>query len=162
TWSRHLVAAPPDLVIVQAFLSKRQRRGHVRFWHKADIPRVSFNVRFWHKADISHFAAAGQPDPLRCLAWVVTCLIRFGDQKVRTQMTMLIKTLAAVAAGTVLATNAFAQSTREVRDVSPYVAIENESPPKLIVDPTPLAAGLAHDIVWIQYHAENVRIVPVF
>jgi len=77
-------------------------------------------------------------------------------------MIMLIKTLAAVAAGTVLATNAFAQSTREVRDVSPYVAIENESPPKLIVDPTPLAAGLAHDIVWIQYHSENVRIVPVF
>ena len=77
-------------------------------------------------------------------------------------MIMLIKTLAAVASGTVLATNAFAQSTREVRDVSPYFAIENESPPKLIVDPTPPAAGLAHDIVWIQYHAENVRIVPVF
>ena len=77
-------------------------------------------------------------------------------------MIMLIKTLAAVAAGTVLATNAFAQSTREVRDVSPYFAIENESPPKLIVDPTPLATGLAHNIVWIQYHAENVRIVPVF
>ena len=75
---------------------------------------------------------------------------------------MLIKTLAAIAAGTVLATSAFAQSTREVREVSPYVAIENEAPPKLIVDPTPLAAGLAHDIVWIQYHAENVRIVPVF
>jgi hypothetical protein len=85
-----------------------------------------------------------------------------GDQKVRTQMIMLIKTLAAVAAGTVLATNTFAQSTREARDPSPYVAIENEPPPKLIVDPTPLAAGLAHDIVWIQYHAENVRIVPVF
>jgi hypothetical protein len=30
------------------------------------------------------------------------------------------------------------------------------------VDPTPLAAGLAHGITWIQYHAENVRIVPVF
>jgi hypothetical protein len=77
-------------------------------------------------------------------------------------MIMLIKTLAAVAAGTVLATNAFAQTARQVREVSPYVAIENEAPPKLIVDPTPLAAGLAHDIVWIQYHAENVRIVPVF
>src|SRR6516164_4868067 len=77
-------------------------------------------------------------------------------------MVMLIKTLAAFAAGTVLATNAFAQSTREVRIVSPYVAIENEPAPKLLVDPTPLAAGLAHDIVWIQYHAENVRIVPVF
>ena len=77
-------------------------------------------------------------------------------------MIMLIKTVAAVAAGTVLATNSFAQSTREVRNVSPYVAIENEPPPKLIVDPTPLAAGLARGIVWIQYHAENVRIVPVF
>jgi len=30
------------------------------------------------------------------------------------------------------------------------------------VDPTPLAAGLAHGIVWIQYRAENVHIVPVF
>ena len=77
-------------------------------------------------------------------------------------MIMLIKTLAAVAAGTVLATNAFAQSTGEVREASPYVAIANEAPPKLIVDPTPLAAGLAIGIVWIQYHAENVRIVPVF
>jgi hypothetical protein len=67
--------------------------------------------------------------------------------------------LAAGASGAVLATNAFAQSAREVRDASPYVAIENEPPPKLTVDPTPLAAGLAHDIV---YHAENVRIVPVF
>src|SRR5215470_14306637 len=76
------------------------------------------------------------------------------------QMIMFIKTLAAVAAGTVLATNAFAQS--DVRGASPYVAIENESLPKLIVDPTPLATGLAHGIVWIQYRAENVHIVPVF
>jgi hypothetical protein len=45
---------------------------------------------------------------------------------------------------------------------SPYVAIENEPPPKLIVDPTPLAAALAHGIVWTQYCAENVHIVPVF
>jgi len=77
-------------------------------------------------------------------------------------MLMLTRTLAAVAAGTLLATNAFAQSTKEIPDVSPYVAIVNEPSPKLIVDPTPLAAGLAHDIVWIQYHAENVRIAPVF
>ena len=77
-------------------------------------------------------------------------------------MTMRIKTLAAVAAGAVLATNAFAQSTKEVRGASPYVAIENEPPPKLVVDPTPIAAGLAHDIVWIQYRVENVHIVPVF
>ena len=70
--------------------------------------------------------------------------------------------LAAAASGAVLATNAFAQSAREVRAASPYVAIENEPPPKLIVDPTPLAAGLTHGIVWIQYRVENVHIVPVF
>ena len=50
-------------------------------------------------------------------------------------MTMLTKALATVAAGTVLATSAFAQSAREIRGGSPYVAIENEPAPKLIVDP---------------------------
>ena len=62
--------------------------------------------------------------------------------------------LAAAAGGVLLATNAVAQSTMEVRGASPYVAIENEFPPKLIVDPMALAAGLAHDIVWIQYRVE--------
>jgi hypothetical protein len=76
-------------------------------------------------------------------------------------MTLLIKTLAAVAAGTVLATSAFAQSAREVRGSTPYLAIENEPPPKLIVDP-PLAAGLTQGIAWIQYRVENVRILQVF
>jgi len=77
------------------------------------------------------------------------------------QIVMLIKTLATVAAGTVLAANTIAQNAREVR-TSPYVAIENEPPPKLILDPTPLAAGLTLGIVWIQYRAENTRILPVF
>jgi len=57
--------------------------------------------------------------------------------------------------------NAFAQSAREVRGSTPYLAIENEPPPKLILDP-PLAAGLAQGIVWIQYRVENVRILQVF
>ena len=74
---------------------------------------------------------------------------------------MLIKALAAVAAGTVLATGALAQSAREVRGPSPYVAIENEPPPELIVDP-PLPDQLARGIVQIQYRVENVHIVPVF
>jgi Family of unknown function (DUF6130) len=68
---------------------------------------------------------------------------------------------AAVAGGALLATNAFAQSAREVRGSTPYLAIENEPPPKLIVDP-PLAAGLAQGIAWIQYRVENVRILQVF
>ena len=68
---------------------------------------------------------------------------------------------AAVAGGALLATDAFAQSARELRGSTPYLAIENEPPPKLIVDP-PLAAGLAQGIVWIQYRTENCRILPVF
>ena len=66
--------------------------------------------------------------------------------------------VAAVAGGALLATDAVAQSAREA---TPYLAIENEPPPKLIVDP-PLAAALTQGIVWIQYRVENVHIVPVF
>ena len=76
-------------------------------------------------------------------------------------MTMVIKTLAAVTAGTVLATGAFAQSAKVIRGPSHYVAIENEAAPKLIVDP-PLPEGLAKGIFWAQYRVENVRILPVF
>jgi Family of unknown function (DUF6130) len=53
------------------------------------------------------------------------------------------------------------RSAKEVRGASPYVEIENEPAPKLIVDP-PLPEGLAVGIVWIQYRVENLRIVPVF
>src|ERR1700752_3363183 len=74
---------------------------------------------------------------------------------------ILIKTLAAAAAGIVLATGVFAQSARDIRGGSPYVAIENEPAPKLIVDP-PLPEGLALGVFWAQYRVENVRILPVF
>jgi hypothetical protein len=73
----------------------------------------------------------------------------------------LIATLVAAAAGTVLVTSAFAQSAREVRGASPYVAVENEPAPKLIVDP-PLSEGLALGVFWAQYRVENVRIAQVF
>jgi hypothetical protein len=52
-------------------------------------------------------------------------------------MATLIKALAAVAAGTFLATIAFAQSAREIRGPSPYVPVENEPAPKLIVTLSP-------------------------
>ena len=68
-------------------------------------------------------------------------------------MNPLIKTLAALAACTVLATGAFAQST--------VVPIDNEPAPKLIVEPPlpgPLAAG---GVVFIPYRVENLRILPV-
>ena len=66
-----------------------------------------------------------------------------------------------VAAGTLLATTAFGQSAKESRGASPYVEIQNEPPPKLIVDP-PLTNLLAQGVVWIQWRVENVHIVPVF
>ena len=76
-------------------------------------------------------------------------------------MTKLTKTLIAVAAGTLLATGAFAQSASEIRGASPYSTIENEPPPRLIVDP-PLPGPLALGIFQAQYRVENLRIVPVF
>src|SRR5215216_7037103 len=76
-------------------------------------------------------------------------------------MTMIMKTIVAVAAGAVLTTNAFAQSAREIRGASPYGTIENEPAPKLIVDP-PLPGPLAQGIFQAQYRVENVRILQVF
>jgi hypothetical protein len=52
-------------------------------------------------------------------------------------------------------------SARDVRGASPLVAIEDEAPARLIVDP-PLPAPLAQGRVFIQYRTENLRIVPVF
>jgi hypothetical protein len=86
-------------------------------------------------------------------------------------MTLLIKTLATVAAGTMLATSAFAQTAREVRGASPFETscpdagadcwIENEPAAKLIVDP-PLPAALAQGLFLAQYRVENVRILQAF
>ena len=66
-----------------------------------------------------------------------------------------------VAAGTLVGVTAFAQSAKEIRGASPYVPIENEPAPKLIVDP-PLPDLLDQGVVWIQYRTENVHVVPVF
>jgi hypothetical protein len=75
-------------------------------------------------------------------------------------MPILIKTLAIVAAVTVLATSAFAQSAKEVRRPSPLVPIENEPAPRLIVD-APLPGPLARGAALIPYRVENLRILPV-
>lgn len=52
-------------------------------------------------------------------------------------------------------------SASDIRGLSPLVAIQDEPPPQLIVDP-PLAGPLAAGKVFIQYRAEHLRIVPVF
>ena len=76
-------------------------------------------------------------------------------------MNLFIKTLAAAAVGALLVVGAFAQSAKSVRGASPYVAVENEPSPKLIVDP-PLPEGLALGVFWAQYRVENLHIAPVF
>ena len=60
-----------------------------------------------------------------------------------------------------LAASAFAQPAKEIRGASPYIAVENEPAPKLIVDP-PVAEALAQGVFWAQYRVENLRIVQVF
>jgi len=75
-------------------------------------------------------------------------------------MTIILR-LAAAAIGTVLATSTFAHddtSAKAFRGASPYVAIENEPAPKLIV----VREGLAVGVFWAQYRVENVHIAQVF
>jgi hypothetical protein len=67
-------------------------------------------------------------------------------------MSVLVNTLAAVAACTVLATGALAQSA--------VVPIDNEPAARLIVEP-PLAGPLARGVAFIPYRVENLRILPV-
>lgn len=78
----------------------------------------------------------------------------------------ILRKLAAAAAGFAFAhadfsEGAHAQTAKEVRGATPYVALENEPAPKLILDP-PLPAQLAIGIFQIQYRVENLHIVPVF
>jgi hypothetical protein len=69
--------------------------------------------------------------------------------------------MATITFATTLAVHATAQSAKDIRGPSPLLAIENEPPARLIVDP-PLAEPLAQGRVFIQYRTENLRVVPVF
>ena len=69
--------------------------------------------------------------------------------------------VAAALIGTGLDSRALAQSAKDIRGASPLIAIENEPPARLIVDP-PIPEALAAGRVFIQYRAENLRVLPVF
>ena len=56
---------------------------------------------------------------------------------------------------------AAAQTAKDVKGATPLVAIPNEPPAKLVVDP-PVPEQLALGRVFIQYRTENLRILPVF
>jgi hypothetical protein len=59
------------------------------------------------------------------------------------------------------AANTTIPTAREIIGPSPLITIDNEPAPRLIVDP-PLPEPLSRGLVFIQYRAENIRIVPVF
>ncbi len=72
-----------------------------------------------------------------------------------------IAILASAAVCAVFVPRLSAQTAKDIRGASPLVALENEPPPRLVVDP-PLAEPLAAGRVFIQYRTENLRVVPVF
>lgn len=53
------------------------------------------------------------------------------------------------------------QTAREVLGAAAVEPLQNQSPPKIVIDP-PLADSLSLGRVVIQYRAENLHIVPVF
>ena len=74
--------------------------------------------------------------------------------------------LGRVAALTVMSVGVFAlavaaQTAKEVKGATPLVAVANEPPAKLVVDPL-IPEQLAQGRVFIQYRTENLRILPVF
>jgi hypothetical protein len=71
-----------------------------------------------------------------------------------------VAALIAMAVG-LFALAAAAQTAKEVKGATPLVAVANEAPAKLIVDP-PIPEQLAQGRVFIQYRTENLRIMPVY
>ena len=74
---------------------------------------------------------------------------------------LCLKEIVMVALSVTAATGAAAQTVSDIIGPSPLVAITNEAPPKLFVDP-PLPEPLMKGRVFIQYRTENVRVLPVF
>jgi len=72
-----------------------------------------------------------------------------------------IRYLLPVLSASFVAAISFAQSAKDICGPTPLLAVTNEPTVKLIVDP-PLPGPLAMGRVFIQYRAENLRVVPVF
>lgn len=66
-----------------------------------------------------------------------------------------------LAASVLCSMPAMAVTARDVRGAAPVVAVTNEPPARIIIDP-PLPEQLARGLVVIQYRTENLHIVPVF
>ena len=71
-----------------------------------------------------------------------------------------VVTLTIISVG-LFALAAAAQTAKDVKGATPLVAVPNEPPAKLIVDP-PIPEQLALGRVFIHYRTENLCILPVF
>jgi hypothetical protein len=91
---------------------------------------------------------------------MVTASVETADVKY-TPLVTAIRAIVVVGAITLQAILAPAQTAKDVKGATPLVAIPNEPPAKLIVDP-PIPEQLALGRVFIQYRTENLRILPVF
>jgi hypothetical protein len=74
---------------------------------------------------------------------------------------ILLKGSVVVGSIALLAMAVAAQTAKDVKGATALVAITNEPPARLIVDP-PIPEQLALGRVFIQYRTENLRILPVF
>ncbi|HYX34731.1 MAG TPA: DUF6130 family protein [Oligoflexus sp.] len=72
----------------------------------------------------------------------------------------MFRGITAFAAAILVIPGAFSAEDKQIKEASPYVAV-NEPLPTLTLD-QPLPEGLQQGLVWIQYRVENVRILPVF
>ena len=72
-----------------------------------------------------------------------------------------VRATAIVIAVALHALSALAQTAKDIKGATPLVAIQNEAPARLIVDP-PIPEQLALGRVFIQYRTENLRILPLF
>lgn len=76
--------------------------------------------------------------------------------------TIFIAAVAALSMSAAVTQIASAQTAKDVLGPAAVVPLAEQQPPaKIIVDP-PLAEPLSRGYVFIQYRAENLRIVPVF
>jgi hypothetical protein len=86
-----------------------------------------------------------------------------GLEPATTQLSLanVLRATVACVAVALYSLSASAQSAKDVKGPTPLVAIPNEAPAKIIVDP-PIPEQLALGRVFIQYRTENLRILPVY
>jgi hypothetical protein len=79
------------------------------------------------------------------------------ESKGENKMTLLVRTLTAIAAGSVITAGAFAQNAMDLRGPTPPTIIPHESPSKSIVEPIADAQQQARDLL-TGAHEHQVRV----